>query len=73
MVRWAFILLVAVAVLAAFSGLAEIASGAPGIGKSLFCLFLFCFVMFFVTGLAGDRRRRLLVVQERSAQGPAKR
>ena len=72
MLRWALIFFI-IAMLSALFGFTEIASGAAWVAKALFFVFLVCFVIFFVSGLFGVRRRRLLVVRLRTSQGPPRR
>ena len=62
MLRWALIFFI-VAIVSALFGFTEIASGAAWLAKVLCFLFLVCFIVFFVGGLRGARRRRLLVVR----------
>jgi uncharacterized membrane protein YtjA (UPF0391 family) len=66
MLRWALIFFI-VALLSAVFGFTEIAAGAAWAAKALFFLFLVCFVVFFVSGLFGVRRRRLLLVRVRTS------
>ena len=72
MLRWALIFFI-VAILSAVFGFTEIASGAAWVAKVLFFLFLVCFILFFVGGLFGVRRRRVLVVRVRTHPSPSRK
>ena len=72
MLRWALIFFI-VAILSAVFGFTEIASGAAWVAKVLCFLFLVCFIIFFVGGLFGVRRRRVLVVRLRTHHTPSRK
>ena len=72
MLRWAMGFFI-VAIVAALFGFTEIASGAAWVAKCIFFVFLVCFILFFVSGLVGVRRRRLLVVRVHDPRKPPAR
>ena len=61
MLRWALAFFL-IALLAAVFGFTDIAAGAAWVGKLLCFIFLAAFVLSFVAGLRGVRRRRIVIV-----------